>query len=74
MRPGFHDIVSGWTLIDGYGDLDDRIERAAGWTKVNGPLQPDEEATIRLMIEAQIARHMDAEPYWMADVDHGPGI
>jgi hypothetical protein len=31
----------------------------AEWTKVNGPLWPDESATIRLMIEAQIARGPD---------------
>lgn len=56
MRDGFRDIVDGWTLISGMGDLTDRIERAAEWTKLNGPLQPDEEATIKLMIEAQIVR------------------
>lgn len=56
MRPGFHDIVSGWTLQSGIGDLTDRIEEAAKWTKENGPLEPDEEATIKVMIEAQITR------------------
>jgi hypothetical protein len=56
MRDGFREIVSGWTLYDGIDDLMDRIERAAAWTKANGPLLPDEEATIKLMIEAQIAR------------------
>ena len=59
MRDEFHDIVSGWTLISGMGDLTDRIEQAAEWTKANGPLQPDEDAAIKLMIEAQIARGMD---------------
>jgi hypothetical protein len=57
-RQGFKEIASGWTLIDGIDDLTDRIERAAEWTKSNGPLEPDEEATIKLMIEAQIARGM----------------
>jgi len=56
MRDGFRDIVDGWMLISGIDDLTDRIERAAEWTKLNGPLQPDEEATIKLMIEAQIVR------------------
>lgn len=56
MRDGFRDIVSGWTLYSGVGSLTERIEAAAEWTKANGPLEPDEEATIRMMIEAQIAR------------------
>ena len=56
MRAEFEEIVSGWTLIDGMGDLTDRIERAEEWTQKNGPLEPDEKATIGVMIEAQIAR------------------
>jgi hypothetical protein len=56
MRDDFNAIVSGWALHSGIGDLTERIEEAAQWTKDNGPLQPDEEATIKLMIEAQIAR------------------
>jgi len=56
MRDGFNDIVSGWTLVDDWDDLTDRIERSAEWVAANGPLQPDEEATIKLMIESQIAR------------------
>jgi hypothetical protein len=59
VRQAFKDIVSGWTLYDGIEDLTDRIERAAVWTKANGPLESDEEATIKLMIEAQIARGLD---------------
>jgi len=58
MRDGFREIVNGWTLISGMGDLTDRIEAAAEWTKTNGPLEPDEQATIELMIKAQIARGM----------------
>lgn len=58
MRDGFREIVSGWTLISGMDDITDRIERAAEWTKANGPLDPDEQATIELMIKAQIARGM----------------
>ncbi len=43
-------------LVSGIDDLTNRIEEAARWTKDNGPLEPDEEATIKIMIEAQIAR------------------
>lgn len=56
MREEFKDIVSGWALQSGLGPLTEHIEAAAEWTKANGPLEPDEEATIKLMIEAQIAR------------------
>lgn len=56
VRPEFREIVSGWMLRDDLGDLTDRIERAAKWTVENGPLWPAEEATIKLMIESQIAR------------------
>jgi hypothetical protein len=72
MRDGFREIVSGWTLIDDFDDLTDRIERAAEWTKANSPLQTDEEATVKLMIEAQIARGIrrgDFEPYIPSDTD-----
>jgi hypothetical protein len=58
MRDGFREIVSGWTLISGMEDISDRIERASEWTKANGPLLPDEQATIEMMIKAQIARGM----------------
>jgi len=61
LREEFREIVSGWTLISGTDDLDDRIERAADWAKINGPLRPDEEATIKLMIAAQITRHLFPE-------------
>lgn len=54
IRPGFSAIVKGWFLIDDWYELTDRIERAAEWTKVNSPLSPDEEETVRLMIEYQI--------------------
>ena len=67
MRDGFSDIVSGWTLVSGINDLTNRIEEAAQWTKENGPLQPDEEVTVRLMIEAQIARGMDEGGFFAED-------
>ena len=69
MRDGFREIVAGWTLHLGIGDLTERIERAAEWTKVNGPLQADEEATIKLMIECQIARGMDGGSGLFEDPD-----
>ncbi len=59
MRPEFEAIVSGWTLISGIEDLTNRIEEAAEWIKLNGPLNDKEEATIKLMIQAQIARGFD---------------
>jgi hypothetical protein len=61
MREGFREIVQGWALITGVDDITERIERAAEWTKANRPLQPDEEAMIKLMIECQIAREMFPE-------------
>lgn len=66
MREGFSDIVSGWMLIDDFDDLTRRIEEASEWTKTNGPLEPDEQATIGLMIQAQVARGIrrgDFEPH-----------
>lgn len=65
MRDGFHEIVSGWTLIDDFDDLSDRIERSAAWAKANGPLEPDEQATVELLIQTQVCRGIargDFEP------------
>jgi uncharacterized protein Yka (UPF0111/DUF47 family) len=59
MRDDFKAIVGGWMLIDGMEDISDRIERAAVWTEANGPLLPDEDATIQMMIQSQIARGME---------------
>lgn len=59
MRDGFREIVSGWMLIDDFDDLTDRIERAAEWAESNGPLLPDEEATIGFMIECRVARRLE---------------
>lgn len=63
LRPGFLEISSGWTLYRGIENLTERIERLAEWTKANGPLTPDEEATVKLMTECQIARGMDDGPF-----------
>jgi len=56
MRGDFRDIVGGWMLVDDFDDVTERIERAAKWAKANGPLLPDETATIGWMIKAQFAR------------------
>lgn len=60
MRDEFRAIVSGWTLSDSFYDITKRIERAAEWAKANGPLEPDEAATVKEMIAAQLDRG-DAE-------------
>lgn len=73
MREGFLEITRGWTLIDGMEDLTDRIERLAVWTKTNGPLQSDEEATVALLIKAQIARGMP-DVIRMAGLDREYGL
>jgi hypothetical protein len=67
IRDEFAAIVSGWTLISGLTDLTDRIERAAEWTKANGPLLPREEATIELMIKCQIARGIERGDFNLED-------
>lgn len=56
MREEFRNIVTGWTLISGIEDITDKIEQVAKWAETNSPLEPDEEATVKLMIECQIAR------------------
>lgn len=56
MRQEFREIVQGWTSIDSLDDLTARIERAAIWTQKNKPLEPDEQAAIQLMVEAQITK------------------
>ena len=52
LRDGFLEISSGWMVIDDFDDLTDRLERLAKWTEENGPLLPDEESTVQLMIES----------------------
>lgn len=72
MRPEFLAIVAGWSLVDDFDDLTDRIERSAKWAKANGPLLEDEHATVRLMIECQVAqgiRRGDFEPFIPSDTD-----
>lgn len=60
MREDFEAIVSGWTFDDLDG-LTERIEFAAEWTTRHGPLLPGEEATIRAMIESQVARGLERD-------------
>jgi hypothetical protein len=72
MRDEFRDIISGWMLVEDVEAIGERIEAAAQWDRVNGPLQPDERATVGLMIKTQVAwgiRRGDFEPYIPRDVD-----
>ncbi|RUT80999.1 MULTISPECIES: hypothetical protein [unclassified Mesorhizobium] len=46
-------------LVNDFDDLCDRIERSAEWAIGNSPLQPDETATVQLMIKSQIARGLE---------------
>lgn len=65
-RAEFDAIVSGWMLVDDVEAIGDKIDEAAAWTKLNGPLLPDEEATVKMMIECQIAKGIergDFEPF-----------
>ncbi len=65
IRGEFAAIVSGWTLVSGFNAITEKLEEAAAWAKLNGPLLPAEEKTIHMMIECQIARgdemHLDWE-------------
>ncbi len=70
MRDGFKEIVDGWMLVDDFDALTERIELAGIWAKRHGPLLPDEESTVRLMIESQIAKGIargDFEPFVPGD-------
>ena len=72
MRETFVAIVDGWSLIDDFDDLVERIERSSKWMDANGPLLEDEASTVRLMIQRQIRmriRRGDFEPYISADTD-----
>ena len=66
-RAGFDEIVSGWMLISGTEDLDDRLERLAKWMEQNSPLLPAEQATVEMMIRSQIARHEDNGSFWWGE-------
>jgi hypothetical protein len=59
MRDGLRQIIQGWMLVDDFDALTDRIERAGKWKQENEPLLPDEEATLQLMIDCQIAQGFD---------------
>jgi hypothetical protein len=55
MRDGFRAITEGWMLVEDWHALTDRTEQLADWAAINGPLLPDEKATVRAMIDWQIA-------------------
>lgn len=66
MRDEFTAIVRGWTLTSDVEDLGEYIEEAGRFMTANSPLEPDEERTIKMMIECQIARGIargDFAPY-----------
>lgn len=70
-RDGFREIADGW-IYDGFELLNERIERLAGWSKANAPLLPDEEATVKVMIDSLVAKSIhrgDFEPFIHGD-DH----
>jgi hypothetical protein len=60
MREGFREITSGWTLISGVEPVTDRIDQVLEWSQTNSPLEPDEVDTLRLMLEVEFARSMEA--------------
>lgn len=64
MRDGFREISSGWMLVDDQRDLADRTLRLIGWAwPANAPLEPDELATLKFMLESLLARELrDACP------------
>ena len=74
MRDGFREAIAGWTLIDDLNSLGDYIEASAAWVKANGgekAMEPDERATVQLMIQTQVARAIRAgefEPYIPAEL------
>jgi hypothetical protein len=58
LRDGFRDIVSGHLLVDSFDAVTDIIEESAKWVDANGGLEActdDERATIKFMIERQMA-------------------
>jgi len=48
MRETFMAIVDGWSRVDDFDDLVERIERSSKWMDANGPLLEDEASTVRL--------------------------
>ena len=72
MRDEFRAVVSGWTLTSDVEDLGEYIGETARFVEANGPLEPDEERTVEMMIECQVARGIergDFAPFIIA-----PGI
>jgi len=73
MRAEFQAIVSGWTLTSDVEDLGEYLEATARFiATADGPLEADEERTIAMMVECQIARGIrrgDFEPFLISDDD-----
>lgn len=68
MRQEFKDIVAGWTLVNDFNTLTNKIEIAAEWTKANGPLEPDEERVIESMIHTQVALGIEIEGFFTQEM------
>lgn len=61
IRDGFREITSGWMLVDDQHDLAERIDRLIEWAcDGHAPLEADEVATIRFMMQSLIARELRA--------------
>lgn len=58
IRDGFSEITSGWMLVDDQHDLAERIERLIEWAVEHKPLEADEVATIKFMMQSLIAREL----------------
>lgn len=61
VKEEFAAIVSGWTLISGYNAITDRLEELGKWVEKNKPLTENEQKTVDLMIQCQIARGFEEE-------------
>lgn len=70
-RPQFDEIVNGWMLVHDFDTLTERIELIVDWLKAwNGPLLSDELATVKLMIQTQIAWGIEAGHFdFLIDMD-----
>jgi hypothetical protein len=75
VREGFREAISGWMLVDDVDAIGERIEASARWVKDNGgetAMEPDERATVRLMIQVQVTKAIRAgefEPFIPSDLD-----
>lgn len=62
LRDGFRAITDGWRRVDDCVALAERIRRVALWNAANGPLWPDEETTLELMVDCWDATSPEIRP------------